>query len=77
MTEELASTDTLTSVFNHGRIETELRNAIELLDKDNSPVGLLILDIDHFKTVNDRYGHAANHAMYTAKSEGRNRVCFE
>lgn len=56
--EELASTDTLTAVFNHGRIETELRNAIEQHKKDNLPAGLMILDIDHFKTVNDRYGHA-------------------
>lgn len=56
--EELASTDPLTSVFNHGRIETELRNAIEQHKKDNLPAGLMILDIDHFKNVNDRYGHA-------------------
>lgn len=52
------STDSLTKVFNHGRIETELRNAIEKFDKDGSPVGLMILDIDHFKSVNDRFGHA-------------------
>ena len=56
--EELASTDALTGVFNHGRIETELRNAIEQHKADNAPTSLIILDIDHFKEVNDRYGHA-------------------
>ena len=56
--EELASTDTLTSVFNHGRIETELRNAIEQYKKEDLISSLMILDIDHFKNVNDRYGHA-------------------
>ena len=57
--EELASTDPLTSVFNHGRIETELRNAAEHFRKAGTPAGLMILDIDHFKEVNDTYGHAA------------------
>lgn len=56
--EELASTDSLTMVFNHGRIETELRNAIEACRNQNIPASLMILDIDHFKKVNDRYGHA-------------------
>lgn len=56
--EELASTDALTNVFNHGRIETEMRNAIEQYKKEDMTVSLIILDIDHFKSVNDRYGHA-------------------
>ena len=56
--EELASTDTLTKVFNHGRMETEMRNAIEQYQKERIPITLMILDIDHFKNVNDRYGHA-------------------
>jgi len=56
--EELASTDPLTTVFNHGRIEAELRNAIEQHKKDASSAGLMILDIDHFKEVNDTHGHA-------------------
>jgi diguanylate cyclase (GGDEF)-like protein len=56
--EELASTDALTKVFNHGRIETELRNAIEQYKKEELTASLMILDIDHFKSVNDSYGHA-------------------
>lgn len=56
--EELASTDPLTKVFNHGRIEAEMRNAIEKYRKEGTSTGLMILDIDHFKNVNDHYGHA-------------------
>lgn len=56
--EELASRDPMTKIFNHGRLETELCNAIETYRKDGTPVSLLILDIDHFKSVNDRFGHA-------------------
>lgn len=57
--EELASRDPMTRIFNHGRIETELCNAIEACRKEGTAAALLILDIDHFKSVNDRFGHAA------------------
>ncbi len=56
--EDLASHDALTGVFNHGRIETELGNAIEILKKENTPVSLMMFDIDFFKKINDTYGHA-------------------
>lgn len=56
--ETLASHDTLTGIFNRGRIETELSNAIEELKNSNKPVSLMMFDIDFFKKVNDTYGHA-------------------
>lgn len=57
--ENLASYDALTGVYNHGRIETELNNAISRLKQGNMPISLMMLDIDYFKKVNDTYGHAA------------------
>ena len=60
--EELASRDPMTSVFNHGRIETEICNAIEQCRKDGSQVAMMMLDLDHFKQVNDQYGHAIGDA---------------
>jgi diguanylate cyclase (GGDEF)-like protein len=56
--EELASKDTLTDVFNHGRIETEIYNAIEIVGRTNRNVSMMMFDIDFFKNVNDKYGHA-------------------
>ena len=56
--ETLASHDSLTGVFNHGRIETELSNAIKDLNTKNRQVSLMMLDIDYFKKINDTYGHA-------------------
>ena len=56
--EELASKDALTDVFNHGRIETELYNAIEIVHKSNRKVSIMMYDIDFFKNVNDKFGHA-------------------
>ena len=56
--EELASKDMLTSIFNHGRIETEINNSIELFNSTGRPVSYMMIDIDYFKTVNDRFGHS-------------------
>ncbi len=56
--ETLASHDSLTGVYNHGRIETELSNAIEGLSNSDRPVSLMMFDIDFFKKINDTYGHA-------------------
>ena len=55
--EQMALHDPLTSVFNHGRIETEMRNAIVSKNKNDKNSSFMILDIDHFKKVNDTYGH--------------------
>ena len=56
--EELASTDTLTGIYNHGRIDTELNNAIETQNELNKPLSIMMIDIDYFKEVNDNFGHS-------------------
>ena len=56
--EELASKDPLTDIFNHGRIETEISNSIEAFNSNGESVSYMMLDIDFFKKVNDKYGHS-------------------
>ena len=56
--EDLASKDPLTSIYNRGRIETEINNAIEIYRKENMEVSLMMIDIDYFKRVNDEFGHS-------------------
>ena len=55
--EKEAITDGLTGLFNHrhffSRLEFEINRAI----RANSPVSVLMLDVDNFKQYNDRYGH--------------------
>lgn len=53
-----ASKDSLTGIFNHGRIETEMNNAIAARSKDGRAVSIMMLDIDYFKQINDKHGHS-------------------
>jgi len=60
--EKLASTDMLTGL-NNRRAFTDLSNIqIEYCKRHENPVTAIILDVDHFKDINDKYGHAAGDA---------------
>lgn len=50
-------TDSLTSLWNHGFFQDTLIQEIEKAKISNSPLGLLIIDIDNFKKLNDTFGH--------------------
>jgi diguanylate cyclase (GGDEF)-like protein len=52
-----AVTDELTGLSNHGRFQELLGSEIEQVRRYHHPVGLIMLDIDDFKLVNDTYGH--------------------
>ena len=54
-----AITDPLTGAFNRRYMETRLAEALENARRRPAPVSLLIVDIDHFKRVNDEHGHEA------------------
>jgi diguanylate cyclase (GGDEF)-like protein len=52
-----AVTDELTGLANHGRFHELLATEMEQVRRYRHPVGLIMLDIDDFKAVNDTYGH--------------------
>jgi len=56
---EQAIRDGLTGLFNRRYMEETLRRELFRARRNRTPVGIMLLDIDHFKMVNDRYGHAA------------------
>ena len=51
--------DPLTGVNNRTTMNSALKREIELARRHATPLSLIILDIDHFKVINDTYGHAA------------------
>ncbi len=54
---EMATTDGLTGLDNHRTFQRKLEETIARHRRANQPFGLLLTDIDHFKSVNDTYGH--------------------
>lgn len=57
--ESLAVTDSLTGLFNRRHVETVLGREWRRKDRYGHPIGCLLMDIDHFKMVNDEHGHKA------------------
>jgi diguanylate cyclase (GGDEF)-like protein len=55
--EELATSDPLTSLLNRRALEEHLYLEMERAARNGHPLSCLILDIDWFKEINDRYGH--------------------
>jgi diguanylate cyclase (GGDEF)-like protein len=56
---QLASTDALTGVLNRGSIEKELSRQVALADRSGAALALMMIDVDHFKRINDSHGHPA------------------
>ena len=56
---ELANTDVLTFLPNRRKIVSSLQEEVIRSDRYGTPLSISILDLDHFKLVNDTYGHTA------------------
>jgi diguanylate cyclase (GGDEF)-like protein len=57
--QERADTDAKTGLLNSSAWHAQSRSMLRGADRTERPAGVLILDLDHFKIVNDRYGHLA------------------
>lgn len=64
--EQQASTDALTGLLNRRGGEAAITNHISRSKNLSSPLSFLLLDIDHFKDVNDKYGHAVGDAVISS-----------
>lgn len=63
---ELSLRDPLTGLANRRQFQSVLDRAIDMVARSGEPALLLMLDIDHFKRVNDSYGHAAGDSVLQA-----------
>jgi diguanylate cyclase (GGDEF)-like protein len=52
-----AVTDELTGLANHGRFQELLATEVEQVRRYHHPLGLIMIDLDDFKRINDTYGH--------------------
>jgi diguanylate cyclase (GGDEF)-like protein len=58
-----ATRDSLTRLWNRSSILTELARELARAARESRPLGVVIVDLDHFKHINDTYGHLAGDAV--------------
>ena len=69
-----ARQDALTMVYGRGAIEEELERAMSYSRQHNTPMSVIVTDIDHFKSVNDLYGHATGDDVLRAVAKRLRRA---
>ncbi len=70
--EQLSITDGLTKLHNHRFFQEHLPREMKRSDRTGEPLALILLDIDHFKQLNDRYGHAVGDSVLRRIAEVMN-----
>ena len=66
---ELASRDPLTGVYNRMALKGSLAREVDLAQRQDLPLSVLVIDIDHFKQFNDRHGHTFGDDVLVAVSQ--------
>ena len=72
---KLAVTDGLTGISNRPSVEKSLQIEFERSKRYNSPLSLILLDVDHFKDVNDTYGHQKGDEILIAFASLLKKAC--
>jgi diguanylate cyclase (GGDEF)-like protein len=67
--EHLARTDELTGLFNRRHLDATLEGELARARRSGAPLGVLMLDLDHFKAFNDRFGHPEGDARLRAVAD--------
>lgn len=65
----LATKDALTGAGNRRALDTKLAELVNSFKRSNEPSSIILLDLDHFKRVNDKYGHAAGDQILKSLTE--------
>jgi PleD family two-component response regulator len=70
-----ATTDGLTGLFNHRTGQEKLAEQLRLSERYQRHVAVLMLDVDHFKSINDSYGHPAGDTVLKTVAKLIQRDC--
>ena len=57
--QKIAIKDSLTQLYNRRHFETEFTQLLHMAKRQKQNISLILIDIDHFKSINDTYGHSA------------------
>ena len=66
---EQSITDNLTGVYNRSLLQNTIENTINQSYRSNTPMAILMLDIDQFKTINDQFGHDVGDSVLRSTGE--------
>jgi diguanylate cyclase (GGDEF)-like protein len=73
--EKISRTDFLTGLANRGYFMERFQEAVFAADQQGEPLSLLMADLDHFKKVNDTFGHNAGDEVLKACAATLLRIC--
>ena len=66
---QAAFSDALTGLYNRAEYSVNLEKKIHYAQRYHSTFGMIMIDIDHFKKINDRYGHNVGDMVIQAMAE--------
>lgn len=72
---ELAVRDELTGLYNRHHLQDELPAVWQMASRHGFTTGIMIMDIDHFKLINDHYGHMAGDQVLKELAQIARSVC--
>lgn len=70
-----ATTDGLTGLFNHRTGQEKLTEQLRLAERYQRNLSVIMFDVDHFKSINDKYGHPAGDSVLKAVAKLIQRDC--
>ncbi len=70
-----AQRDSLTNIYNHAYFQTALHHEVERAKRTEADLSVIMIDLDHLKTINDKFGHSAGDEAITLVS-GKLEQCL-
>jgi diguanylate cyclase (GGDEF)-like protein len=74
---QLALLDPLTRLGNRAALDNALRRELQLAERHHHELSVLMIDVDHFKKINDQYGHVAGDLVLQQIARTIESVCRE